>query len=233
MHILIGYFIYDASINIILNREFLRGNLFLTESADPSIFKIPMLCCFKYWKYAMQSSKCIDIQLKNLLLKAFNVFLKFWKVKVYAHQCLHKCAVSSSFGESNSSFPSENTIALIGSGDRPRFCQNTINQQTTSIQTLLLTFFKFVLHQHNLNSLPSLPIKLKDGVNFQNMFPANSSYTFQRFYSQHKEAKLRLSEFIRNFINSRRCFCSETNHSFTAKVHQQTGLRISDFDKNS
>ena len=48
MHILIGYLISVASINILLNREFLRGNLFLTESADPSIFKIPMLCCFKY-----------------------------------------------------------------------------------------------------------------------------------------------------------------------------------------
>ena len=112
----------------------------------------------------------------------------------------------------------------------PKYHQLTNNLNSNSSFNL---FLKFILHHHNLNSLPSLPIKLKDGVNFQNMFPANSSYTFQRFYSQHKEAKLRLSEFIRNFINSRRCFCSETNHSFTAKVHQQTGLRISDFDKNS
>ena len=94
--------------------------------------------------------------------------------------------------------------------------QLTIDPNSNSSR-FLITFIKLVLHHQNLNSLPPRPIKLKDGVNFQNMLPTSSNsssllfpgafiqrikgpnFSFQRVYSEFDK------------FTTRRSFCSQTN----------------------
>ena len=88
--------------------------------------------------------------------------------------------------------------------------QLTIDSNSNSSQFLKNHFYlNFALHHHNLNSLPPRPIKLKGGVNFQNMLPtsSNSSFLLQLLFSQTSAFPV-YSEFDKFRTRS---FCSQTN----------------------
>ena len=111
------------------------------------------------------------------------------------------CSIFALFSKSHSA-----------SEEWPRFLQSlpSINNRPWfKLDFLKLKNINFVLHHRNLNSLPPRPIKLKGGVNFQNMLPTSSNSSSElllSFYSARETSAFTVySEFDK--FTTRRSFC--------------------------